>query len=93
MDGANLVAVKASVGSSVLEGAGVGEKTGVTTCGGREVPANSGSGVMDGTGDKSAACKVARRSWGLPVDGMSVMICHRMFSLMDGTYSACASAL
>ena len=43
-----------------------------------------GSGVMVGTGDKRAACKVPMRSCGLPVAANSVMIWLRIFPLMGG---------
>jgi hypothetical protein len=43
------------------------------------------SGVMVGTGDERATCSVPMRSCALPVEGISAMICCRMFSLMGGT--------
>jgi hypothetical protein len=43
------------------------------------------SGVMVGTGDDRATCKVVMRSCALPVPGISVMICFRIFSLITGT--------
>ena len=54
---------------------------------------NRGSGVMVGTGVKRDACKVPTRSCGVPFDGISVMICMRIFSLIGGTLKEYESRL
>ena len=51
------------------------------------------SGVMVGTGDERATCRVPMRSCALPVAGRSLMICCRMFSLMGGTTRSRGSPL
>jgi len=51
------------------------------------------SGVMVGTGDERATCRVPMRSCALPVAGISLMICCRMFSLMGGTTMSGGSPL
>lgn len=62
-------------------------KVGVTVAGKRL------SGVIVGTGEERAACRIAIRSCALPVAGISLMICFRMFSLIGGTTKACGSPL
>ena len=54
---------------------------------------NRWSGVIVGTDVKRDACKVPTRSCGAPFDGISVMICTRIFSLIGGTLKAYESRL
>lgn len=57
------------------------------------VVGNRASGVLVGTGERSSARKVPTRSCGVPLDGISVMICIRIFSLMGGTLKELGSRL
>jgi hypothetical protein len=88
------------VGGIVCVTLGIGVLDAVLVCvtvGARSVgvavTGKRGSNVMVGTGDERAACSVDMRSRGLPVAGISVMICFRMFLLIKGTSRSCGSPL
>ena len=58
----------------------VGILTGISRVGVNVIRARF-SGVMVGTGTARTPCKVAARSFGLPVEGISIIIWLRIFSL------------
>jgi hypothetical protein len=95
----NFVGIKVGAGVCVFEivgtGVFVGGRVGVDEIGVRAgvgVAGKRGSNVMVGTGSESTTSRVAMRSSGLYVEGMSMMICSRIFPLMGGI-NACSSLL